>query len=109
MIVQEITKDEAIAALRAAAWEEQPESEDAVCGHPGCTDHPAKGRMRIHSFRSFIGCDWDLDRAEAAVRAAQAVAWVDDILDHNLAVREQDGGTVRFDAKRPADGSGGAS
>lgn len=92
-----IAKDEAIAALRGAAW-----IEDVVesCGHRGCEEHPVAEKLRIHSFAGGLGADWDLDEAEAVVARADQVGWSDHLLRHDLAVLV-DGRVYRFDVRRP--------
>jgi hypothetical protein len=98
-----IDKDTALAALRAAAWEQPADPADATCGHPGCTDHPADGRMRIHTTRGGFGADWDLTKAEAFVNTAQRCAWVDNFMHHDLGVIGQDGKPVYFEVRRVPD------
>lgn len=96
-----ISTEEALEALRGAAWEQPAPEEDAACGHPGCTDHPGQGRLRIHTMLGPIGADWDLTNAEEFVRTAQRCAWVPHSLQHELGVIGADGKAVYFEVRRP--------
>lgn len=83
-----ITKQEAIAALRAGAF---------TVDDPESSDH---GRTIVHCRMSFTGADWDLGDAIAEVERADQVGWVGSIFDHDLAVLS--GGKVyRFGIKQP--------
>jgi hypothetical protein len=97
---KEITKEEAIAALRKHAWTQR--SDEVTCGHPGCEDHRAAGRTVIHSYLGGFGADWDLDGAIAAVESARKVAWAPHWMGHDLAVQTAEGKVVRFEAKPSA-------
>ena len=98
--IKEITKEEAIAALRKHAWTQR--SDEVTCGHPGGEDHRAEGRTVIHSVLGGFGADWDLDDAITAVESAQKVAWSANWMGHDLAVQTAEGKVVRFEAKASA-------
>lgn len=93
----EITKEEAIAALRKHAWTQR--SDDVTCGHPGCDDHRAEGRTVIHSILGGFGADWDLEDAINTVESARKVAWSSNWMGHDLAVQNAEGKVVRFEAQ----------
>lgn len=97
-----ISNEEALDALRRAAWTEPAPEEATTCGHPGCTDHPGEGRKRIHTLLGFIGADWDLPDAEEYIRTAKRCAWVEHPMRHNLGVIGADDRTIYFEARRPA-------
>jgi hypothetical protein len=98
-----IEKDEALTAARGAAWEEPADPGDATCGHPGCTEHPAPGRLRIHSIWGGIGADWDLTQVEDYIRDAQRCAWVGSFIGHELGVIGEDGRAIYFEVRRAVD------
>lgn len=80
------TADEAIAALREAAFT------------------TGEGRTIIHTFSGVlgsVGSDWDLEGAEEFVRDADEVAWVDNLFEHNLGAR-CGSRVIFFDVKRPS-------
>lgn len=85
-----LTADEAVERLTTAAFEvTDQESSDF-------------GRKIVHCFAGgFLGADWDLDAAIAAVREAQDIAWTDDLLKHDLVVLTNDGRVRRFNVQRP--------
>ena len=56
---------------------------------------------RIHSFRSFIGADWDREAVVDAIKTAKRIAWIDDMFQHNLAIEEENGKVVRFQVNKP--------
>jgi hypothetical protein len=96
----EISKDEAIAAVRRDSWT-QYRSELATCGHPGCEDHPG-GVERIHSLLGGIGADWDVTHVVEFIESAQRCGWLKgSFLGHQLVVLGADGRRVRFEAKKP--------
>lgn len=95
-----ISVEEALEAVRAAAWREPAKPEAAVCGHPGCTDHPGEGRKMIHVLTGF-GCDISLEAAEERIRGAQRCAWVESLLRHDLGVIDADGYACYFEVRRP--------
>lgn len=105
MTADYIEKDVALAALRAAAWEQGADPADATCGHPGCTEHPAEGRMRIHTTRGGFGADWDLTEAEEFINRAQRCAWVENFMRHELGVIGENGKPVYFEVRKPAGGA----
>lgn len=84
-----ITKDEAIAALTAAAFTVTDEEDSSY------------GRALTHCMRSFIGADWDLSEAIETIQQASQVAWTDNPFNHDLTVLT-DGSVYCFDVKRPA-------
>lgn len=90
MTVMHIGKDEAIEAMRAAAF-----TIDDLEGSDNC-------RTIIHTFAGPFGADWDLDEAIALVERSVEIAWVDHLICHDLAVREDDKHVIYFDCKRPA-------
>ncbi len=92
-----VTKEEAHRLLVANSYAEEIEE----CGHPGCTEHRAEGKRRIHTFRGPFGADWDLDEAEREVEGALEIRWVDHLFRHNLGVKCADGSAVYFDVPRP--------
>lgn len=55
----------------------------------------------IHSFRSFIGADWDREAVVETINNAEKIAWIDDVLGHDLAVMEKSGKVVRFEVSNP--------
>jgi hypothetical protein len=97
----EITKDEALAAVRAGAWTGDPDPASATCGHPGCTDHPGEGSKIVHCAMSFTGADWSLAAVERAIDLATRIAWVDGFAGHDLSV-ESEGRQFYFAVKRPS-------
>lgn len=87
--VKHLTQDEAVDALRAAAF---------TVDYPESGDH---GRTLIHSFiGGFIGADHDLDFALARVAEADEVAWATHPIHHDLAVRVRDR-VYRYSVRRP--------
>lgn len=98
----EISKADAVAALRKASWT-QYRDELSTCGHTGCQDHPGSVE-RIHSTLSGLGADWDVEAAVAFIESAQRCGWLaGSLLGHDLAVVGADGRRVRFEAKRPVE------
>jgi len=85
-----ITREEAIAALTAAAFTvTDPEDQNY-------------GRTLTHCMMSFTGADWDLSAAIEKIQQTDVggVAWVKDMFGHELSVLV-DGRAYRFDVKRP--------
>lgn len=83
-----ISVEEAVAAVRAAAFTEQYDDEPE--------------RQRIHTFTTggfAIGADWDLSAAEDFVERSEDRAWRWDMFRHELAVL-CDGRVIAFDAQR---------
>lgn len=78
----DLTKEEASAALREAAFT------------------ASDGRTTIHSFLSMIGADHDLDRALELVAESTRCAWVDHWCGHDLAV-VTNGRLYHYDVRRP--------
>jgi len=102
MSLTEITKEEAIEALRGAAWATQVET----CGHRGCYEHLGDRKKRIHLVRGGIVANWDLTDAENAVRMARVVGWVRSWGGHDLAVFDpvetnKGSGVTLFEARWP--------
>jgi hypothetical protein len=81
----EIGKDEAIAALRKAAWTPEDEPE-----------RPAT----VHSMGGSFGCDHYLDEAIRAVMGADKVMWTTHVVAHDLAVIGRKG-TLCYEVPRP--------
>lgn len=92
----EITKDEALAAVRKASWAKQV----ATCGHTGCEDHLGDGDRYIHCMSAF-GMDVPLESAEKEIREALKVGWADHWLDHDLVVVTAEERVHRYAANRP--------
>lgn len=105
-VPDEITKEEALAALRAAAWTQPARDEDAECGHPGCVNHPGPGRLRIHSILGGIGADHDLTTAEHYVDQAESVRWSPSFSGHDLVVSMPDGRVYWYHAQLSRHGGG---
>lgn len=78
-----VTKDEAVAALRAAALDVMG---DGDCGHTG------------------LGADWNLAGAEDAVVKATQIAWMQNVFGHELAALV-DGKVYHFDAQQSKHGA----
>ncbi len=100
----EISKPDAIAAVRAASWM-QERAELATCGHRGCEDHPG-GVQRIHTLSpKGLGADWDLTEAVAFIESSDRCGWVvaGFSMSHDLLVVGPDGYRIRFEVKRPAE------
>lgn len=100
----EITKDEALAAVRAAAW---PNGQMSTCGHRGCEEHVEDGPLYIHVLSGF-GMDMPLESVEEEIRDASRVRWVERdtwawALSHHLAAETADGHT-HFYGGPPAGG-----
>lgn len=93
--VKRITKEEASAALRAAAFTESVEC--PTCGQP----REGEGRTIIHSFLGGIGADHDLATALDYVERSDDRAWAPHLFGHELAVAV-DGKVYRYDARRPS-------
>ncbi len=91
-----LTKSEAKQLLTDSAW--QPKV--STCGHTGCTDHIGPGAPMIHSFTGTVGATWELEEALSHVDRAQAVGWMNDPFDHDLAVIMPEGKVIRFDVSR---------
>jgi hypothetical protein len=96
MTFVEVTKEDAIAAVRAASWAKQVET----CGHTGCEDHIGDGGRYIHVMSGF-GMDMPLEQVEAEIRDALQIGWIDHLLDHDLAVKTAEGRIHCYDVKRP--------
>lgn len=99
MATVEITKDEAIAAVRDWSWTK----EVATCGHTGCEDHVGDGPRYIHVMSGF-GMDIPLESVEAEILAAISVGWTDDpfAMGHELVAVTSDRNVHRYEATRPA-------
>jgi len=88
--IEKITKETAIEAVRAAAFEVTDEER---------SDY---GRKLIHCFTGFLGADWDLEEVEREIQRAQVVAWNRGrLFGHQLAVQDADGKVWSFDVKAP--------
>lgn len=93
-----IDVDTAIAAARAAAWDEGER-----CPHCEGAGRRPGGRKLIHSRGSMFGADWDLAGVEAEIRGAKQVAWIASWGGHDLVVLDQNSKQWSFEVKRPAD------
>ena len=96
---QHVTIEEAIAAVDNATFTIIQEGWDMEM-HPVPKD---AGRRIIHTYAGPFGADWDADDAVAFITRSDERAWVDHLMDHDLAVRA-DGRVVFFAAKRPPSG-----
>ena len=101
----DVTVEDALRAVREAAFTCQPEPEDSTCGHTGCTDHPGQGRLIVHCFAGGLGADWDLASVENEIAQAQRIAWVDNVFGHELGVLNREGRVRNFNVRRPAGGA----
>ena len=93
---QHITIEEAIAAVDAAAYTIAQEGWDMEM-NPVPKD---SGRRIIHTYAGPFGADWDADDAVAFITRSDERAWVDHLIDHDLAVRAV-GRVVFFNITRP--------
>lgn len=103
----EITKDEALAAVRAAAW---PNGQVSTCGHRGCEEHVEDGPLYIHVLSGF-GMDMPLESVEEEIRSARRVYWVDQddqdtapwawAMTHQLAAETADSYVYHYEVRRP--------
>lgn len=131
--VERITADEAIAALTAGAWHEEPREEDyrnvmesvlSFCaeheGVPGVfapADVPippaeirrvievALGKQRtiIHCVMSFTGADWDLETATALARRDDAQCAWAPHFMNHDLAIHAEGAMHRFDVRKPVE------
>lgn len=64
-----------------------------------------EGRTTVHSVMIstpiMLGADWDLSELVDELRSAQEIAWFDDPMGHELALRNGNG-VYKFEVKRPA-------
>lgn len=119
---REVTKDEAVAALKDAAWTKPVPEESYVKAVDAvrsiCTEvRPGEAALAadilgaidlalgkpetiIHCILGSFGADWDLDGAVKLIGEAEKVGWVPDIFRHELAVLK-DGKLHRFDVRAP--------
>lgn len=117
-----ITADEAVAALKGAAWTEHinedkyeaaVEAVRATCRETGEGEvvpvddvlaaierELGTPRTLIHCFLGGLGADWDLDGAIELVRSAEKVGWVPNIFRHELGALK-DGKLYCFQASAP--------
>jgi hypothetical protein len=83
------TKDEAINAVKAAAFKvTDPDSDDC-------------GREIVHCFAGAFGADWDVDDAILVIASARDIAWTDHWAGHDLVVLTDDGRLRWFNVQRP--------
>jgi hypothetical protein len=126
-----ITPDEAVAALKAAAWTEPVREESyvkaveavrAIC-ETGWHGHTAETlaavvlaaidtalgtpRTIIHCFTGGFGADWDVGTAVTLAREAERVGWAPNLFRHELAALK-DGRLYCFDVRAPEGGDGDA-
>ncbi len=92
---QHITVEEATAAVSAAIFTVGQDGWDMEM-NPTPKD---AGRRIIHTFAGPFGADWDADSAVAFITRSDDRAWVNHMLDHDLAV-VADGRIIYFDVKR---------
>ncbi len=93
----EVSKEDAIAAVTAAAWPEMGEA----CGHTGCEDHREVKRRLIHSRAGMFGADSTLEGAIAEIQSAQQCLWVADVMGHDLLVVTAEGRRHFYEVRRP--------
>lgn len=86
--VQHLTRDEAHAAVEAAAFTIQE-------GYEGAGDRI------VHSFLGPFGADQSVESAHALIDQATEIGWIHDLVGHDLAVLA-DGKIHRLDVKRPS-------
>lgn len=91
-----ITKEEALAAARSAAFTIAQDGWDMDM-KPTPAD---AGRTILHCFMGGFGADWDLESVQDAIERSTAVGWVDHMLGHDLVV-QTDGKLRFFDVKHP--------
>jgi hypothetical protein len=111
-----ISKEVALAALRAAAWPERhdPVYEPAkysdgvavlLAGEQLYRDVTPPTQMIVHTFGGPFGADWNLEHAEEFISAASGVFWGFSLFGHHLhAVSDgPDGRCISFDVEAPAE------
>lgn len=98
MSVVEISKQDALGAVRGAAWAEQV----TTCGHTGCTDHVGDGQRYIHVLSLTFGLDMPLESVEEEICTALRVGWSDHLFHHDLVAEFADARVHHYDVKRPA-------
>ena len=119
-----IAPDEAVAALKSAAWTEPISEENyikaveairVIC-ESRWRDYTAETlaavvlaaidtalgtpRTLIHCFLGGLGCDWDLDTAIGLIRSAEKVGWAPNVFRHELAALK-DGKLYCFEVRAP--------
>lgn len=82
------TKEDAIAAVKAQAFEVTDEESSEFC------------RRLVHCFAGGLGADWNEDAVIDYIENASELAWVDHWMKHDLGVRG-DHGVRYFDIKSP--------
>lgn len=93
-----ITIEEAVAAVRAAAFTESFDEDD---------DRGREPRTLVHSFTTgglMLGADWDLDAVVAFIERSEDRAWCYSLVKHELIVAA-DNRILVFDAQRDKHGA----
>lgn len=86
--LQRLTTDEAHAAVESVAFTIAEEFEGA-------------GRRIVHVFMGPFGADWDVEGVHTLIDKADDIAWMDDLVGHDLAVLA-DGKVHRLDVRKPS-------
>ena len=107
-----LSKEDAIAALRAAAWTEHQEKvyipaidNDGkpvlLNGEQLYRDITPPERKIVHTFMGSIGADSSLESAEDFIRIATEVYWGFSLFGHHLRAVSVAGAVVSFDVTAP--------
>ena len=108
----DLSKEDALAALRAAAWPEHQEKvyEPAIYGDGKPVlldgeqlyrDITPPERKVIHTQGGGFGSDWDLEGAEEFIRGATEVFWGFALFGHHLHATSAAGQHIAFDVQAP--------
>jgi hypothetical protein len=101
--VQQLSKDEALAAVTDAAHTTGAVSGRRYGDPDPAADHDGVVRTVIHTVTGMLrGADWDLDTALAFIQAADTVGWQRHIVGHDLVAILGDQ-RVRFDVQRTSE------
>ena len=107
-ILERPTKEQAISAARAQAFEETAEDDWEPAAEVGGEQLYRKitppSQKIVHCFMGGFGADWNLESVEEVIETADELAWIDHLLGHNLGV-SSGGKTYCFDVKKPEDGA----